>query len=412
MNVVQAVAAGIHALPGTGKAFAAVQGAWRFFSNRRVTLKALVEPLRGLGREACDRGQLPFALLIHDWSKLDFDDHPSKKDQTQLTQALDRGYELTTVLMVDANDGATLTPMGLSVLSADGLYTTEADSPQPRIAHLEQTTPWMEASRSWGLSKTPVHVIDREADSIKHMRRWDAGGHLFLVRADNRRVLFREKSQLLPEITGILQQEGSFVFKGDVSIKERTGQQWIAETEVTLDGDGYGKTPDGKTCRVPGPPLRLRFVVVHVRDANGKLLAEWMLLTNVWDVTALQIALWYYWRWRIESFHKLLKSAGLEVEEWRQETALAITKRLLVGCMACVTVWALEREKTPEAEECKKFLVRLSGRQMKRSRPITSPALLAGLHQLLNMILLLEQYTPAQLRKFAETAAPQLRRSG
>src|SRR6185436_11675061 len=97
----------------------------------RVTLRVLSEPLREVGREACADGQSPYVLLVHDWSKLDFDDHVSKKDQTQLTQALDRGYEQTTVLMVDAVDGATVTPMGLSVLSADGLHTTEADTPQP-----------------------------------------------------------------------------------------------------------------------------------------------------------------------------------------------------------------------------------------------------------------------------------------
>jgi hypothetical protein len=33
------------------------------------------------------------------------------------------------------------------------------------------------------------------------------------------------------------------------------------------------------------------------------------------------VALWHYWRWRIESYFKLLKSAGLQLEEWQQATA-------------------------------------------------------------------------------------------
>lgn len=412
MNVVQATAAGIKALPGVGKAFASTQAAWRFFANPRVTLPKLIEPLREVGRMACDESPSRYVLVVHDWSKLDYDGHQSKKDLTQLSQVLDWGYELTTALLVDAHDGAPLAPMGLTVLSADGLLTTEAETPQPRLPHLEQVLPWMEASRSWGLSKKPVHVIDREADSVKHLRQWHAAGHLFLVRADDRRVKFRGKSQLLSEITGLLQQEGTFEPKGEVTIRGQTGQQWVAETELVLDGPGWGKTPKGKTCRVPGPALRLRLVVVHVRDAAGQLLAEWLLLTNVWDVPALQIALWYYWRWRIESFHKLLKSAGLEMEEWLQEKAAAIAKRLLVACMACVTVWGLQRQTTPEAQECQNFLVRLSGRQMKPTRPVTAPALLAGLHLLLSMLTVLEQYTPAQLRKYARQAAPLLRPTG
>jgi hypothetical protein len=46
------------------------------------------------------------------------------------------------------------------------------------------------------------------------------------------------------------------------------------------------------------------------------------------------IALWYYYRWRIESYFKLLKSGGQEIEHWQQESGLAILKRLLVVSMA------------------------------------------------------------------------------
>lgn len=412
MNVVQAVAAGVKALPGVGKAFAATQAAWRFFANNRVTLPKLIEPLREVGRQGCKESSSAYVLAVHDWSKLDYDGHKSKTDLTQLSQELDRGYEQMTVLLVDAADGAPLAPMGMEVLSAAGRHTTEAEAPQPRMAHLDQVLPWMEASRCWGLDKKCLHVIDREADSLKHLRTWDAAGHLFLVRADDRRVKFRGRSRLLSQIVQVLSAEGAFQPTGEVSIRGRKGQQTVAETEVVLDGPSWERTPEGKKRRVPGQALRVRLVIAQVRDAEGGLLAEWLLLTNVFDVSAAQIALWYYWRWRIESFHKLLKSAGLEVEEWQQETAAAIAKRLLVGCMACVTVWALQRQASPEAKECQKFLVRLSGRQMKRSRPVTAPALLAGLHLLLTMLDLLEHYSPAQLREYAGIAAPALCRSG
>lgn len=412
MNTVPAVAAGVKALPGTGTAFAATQAAWRFFSNSRVTLAKLVEPLRQAGRRGCEQSASPYVLLVHDWSKMDYDGHKSKPDLTQVSQELDRGYELTGTLLVDAADGAPLAPMGVSVLSAAGMYTTEAETPQPRVGHLEQVLPWMDASRSWGLNKQCVHVIDREADSLKHMRAWDAAEHLFLVRADDRRVTFREKSHRLSEIAGVLREEGAFAAYDEVVIHGRKGRQWVAETEIVLEGPGWARTPEGKKYRVPGPPLRVRLVVVQVRSAEGEVLAEWLLLTNVWDVCRYQIAQWYYWRWKIESFYKLLKSSGLEMEEWLQETVGAIAKRLLVGCMACVTVWSLQRQTTPQAEECQRFLVRLSGRQMKRTRPVTAPALLAGLHMLLTMLDVLEHYTTTQLSDFANTAVPHRCRSG
>ncbi len=412
MNVVQAVAAGIRASPDAGEAFAATQAAWRFFSNPVVTLPALVEPLREVGRKGAEKSQSPYVLIAFDWSKLDYASHTSKLDLTQISHSDDWGYELATALLVDADSGAPLAPMGLTVTAADGMHTTEAETPKRRIGHLEQVLPWMKASRNWGLTQTCVHVIDREADSLKHFRKWDAAGHKFLVRGDDRRVTFRNKSRLLSEIIPILKREKAFQATREVTIRGQVGRQWVAETEVVLKGCAWGTNAKGKNCRVPGKPIRLRLVIVEVRTAKGRVLAQWILLTNVWDVSAAQIALWYYWRWKIETFHKLVKSSGLEMEEWQQETAAAITKRLLVACMACVTVWQLERDSSPAAVECKKFLVRISGRQTKRKRPVTTPALLAGLNLLLSMLTVLEHYTIPQLQQFAERAAPILRLSG
>src|SRR5205823_6928309 len=135
-----------------------------------------------------------------------------------------------------------LAPMGMTVFSAAGLHSTEADSPQPRLAHLDQVLPWMEASRTWGLSKTCVHVIDREGDSLKHLRQWDAAGHRFLIRGDDRRVQFRGQSQLLSQIVKVLHQEGALVATGQVSIRGRSAEQWVAESEVIIDGRAWGQT--------------------------------------------------------------------------------------------------------------------------------------------------------------------------
>src|SRR5438045_4172234 len=84
LNAVQAVAAGVHSLPGLGATLAATQAAWRFWHNPRVTLRALAEPLRQLGRGAANASASGYALVVHDWSKLDYDGHRSKKDLRQL----------------------------------------------------------------------------------------------------------------------------------------------------------------------------------------------------------------------------------------------------------------------------------------------------------------------------------------
>src|SRR5438128_8341707 len=105
--------------------------------------------------------------------------------------------------------------------------------------------------------------------------------------------------------------------------------------------------------RFAGPPLDLRLIIAEVRDDAvrddaGTVLATWYLLTNLpQEIDAATVALWYYWRWNIESFFKLLKSAGMDLEEWRQTTPAAVARRLLVASMACVLVWQVAASHTP-----------------------------------------------------------------
>ena len=131
------------------------------------------------------------------------------------------------------------------------------------------------------------------------------------------------------------------------------------------------------------------------------------LLTHVSDaVDAVTLARWYYYRWQIESMFKLLKSAGQQVEHWLQDDALAIAKRLVVASCACVLVWQLAAASSPQALDIQRFLVRLSGRQTKRRRPITAPALLAGLWMLFSTLTLLEHYDLDQLKQYAQFIFP------
>lgn len=125
---------------------------------------------------------------------------------------------------------------------------------------------------------------------------------------------------------------------------------------------------------------------------------------NVSAVNSATVALWYYWRWKIESFFKLMKSAGHHLESWQQESALAVAKRLLVASMACVTVWAIAADTSPEAVALQAFLIKLSGRQMRRQKSVTHPALLAGLWVFLSMLEVWQAYSAEDLHELKMTA--------
>jgi hypothetical protein len=400
MRSAQKLAAGVASLPSTSSAFAATQATWRFLKNDQVELRALIEPLREMARLQAEQLQSRFALLVHDWCKLAYN-HPKRKpDLAQLTHAKDVGYEMTTALLVSADDGRPLAPMEMHLKTADGTLSTRDPAPQ-KTPHVDQVLETMYASLKWDLAKPLLHVVDREADSIDHYRQWDAAGFRFLVRADDRRVRWNRRSVLLTEIRQSLHEADAFSkVTDDASYRGKSAQLFVAETRVVLYRPAK-KSVRGKKFELPGRLLVLRFIVVQLRDKKGTVLAEWFLLTNAAKfITAAHLARCYYWRWRIESYFKLLKSHGHELERWLQQSGLAIARRLLVASMACVLVWQLQMDTSDEAREIKDVLIRLSGRQMKRNRPHTDPALLAGIGVLLPMIALLEQYDVDDLRRF------------
>ena len=111
-----------------------------------------------------------------------------------------------------------------------------------------------------------------------------------------------------------------------------------------------------------------------------------------------------FWCWTIECYFKLLKQAGHDVESWLQTTPAAILRRLLISSMACVLTWRIQRSEDEQNQKIRIFLARLSGRQQKRGKLESAPAILAGLSILLNTLQLLSEYSIDELNEIATIA--------
>jgi Transposase DDE domain len=415
----QVLAAGLHSLPALSKPFAATQAAWRFLNNENVTLPILAGPLVQCARDdipgACDQ----WLLVVMDWTLLNFTLHVEKANRIKLASVGALGYKLFTALAVSDRDGSPLAPLCLELHAANGVHGTRAATPLKTSSVLDGLAPVMAHVHDAKLGKKPVFIIDREADSVGHYRNWSREGRQFLIRADDdRRVLHDGKERLLINVIKRLKKGNKFSESRTVDFEGTPATQFTAETIVVLHRPArtHRKNPHtGKITRrnIRGTHLPLRLVISEIRNAKGKVLARWLLMTNLpEEVKAATIALWYFWRWRIEGYHKLLKGAGQQVECWQQETPEAFARRLTVAAMACVVVWRLARDNSPRAAETRDFLIQLSGRQMKRgkNRPgFTEPALLAGLGILMPMMLILEQYHPDELRRLTTELLPLIR---
>jgi len=366
----------------------------------------LIAPMHAMVRQ--EVASRPGVLLaVHDWSTLSFAGHPSKTDRATLTHAHDVGYDLATVLMVRGDDGAPIAPVVVALTTADGVLSTRDDAPAADLSHIDQIQGNMRYLHTLGLGATVVHVIDREADSINHWRQWSADGHLALVRADDRKVLCQGQETALGVLAARLHREGAFQEAGPALYHGRKARLFVAEVAVVLHRAGK-RNQGKKKIAIPGPALPLRLIVTEVRDRVGRVLARWLLLTNAPAALAdaTTIAHWYYFRWRIESMHKLLKKAGWQLEGWLQRNGQRLLIKLLIGFGVCVSVWSLERRHDAESKAFQQLLMQLSGRQTKRGRAVTTSGLLAGLWVLQSAVGPLARYGPEELNAMLEAHLP------
>jgi len=409
LDTAHSTASGIHALPDVATAFAHAQGAWRFFNNNRVTYGDLMKPLLEAARQGVASDCRDHVLVVHDWSFLTYKAHASKKDRAVLSSSgKPSGYEILASLAISDRDGSPLAPLAMSLRCDRGTHCTRTSKLRETISPLDEVTATIEHVEAHQLDRPLVHIIDAEADSVGHFRQWDALGRRFLVRADDRLAVWEGIEQRFSVIHQELRRQKRFRHTRQVRYHGKRAWQFVCETQVVLTRPAQRNRPaKGDRRRIPGRPLTLRLVISEVRSAGGKVLAVWYLLSNVESkVSTAKLALWYYWRWKVEDYFKLLKSCGMQLESWLQQTAPAIMRRLLVASMACVTVWKLNRSKHPQADKVRRLLVRLSGRQMKYNVTHTIPALLAGLQLLLKMLTALESYALEELLEALAVALP------
>uniref|UniRef100_A0A3B0M3N6 Transposase IS4-like domain-containing protein n=1 Tax=Arsenophonus endosymbiont of Trialeurodes vaporariorum TaxID=235567 RepID=A0A3B0M3N6_9GAMM len=220
-----------------------------------------------------------------------------------------------------------------------------------------------------------MHIIDREGDSISHMRELSSHEYSFLIRGKGgHTVEYQGKNQKLNDVAD------SLSYNNTVTINYKGKKSYLSVSEATITLTRMAKpkrfNDEGKRISLqPGKPLPLRLVVSKVSDKKGNVLARWVLLSNVpKEIKCDELARWYYWRSTIESFFKLIKSAGHNVESWLQKSAKALLRRLIIASMACVLVWRIQRDEGIQNAKTRKFLCRLSGRLQKevaeKARPL------------------------------------------
>jgi hypothetical protein len=112
------------------------------------------------------------------------------------------------------------------------------------------------------------------------------------------------------------------------------------------------------------PDIHLYAVnVVEKNPPDGEDALEWMLLTDL-QITSFEEAKekveWYCLRWRIEVFHKILKS-GLRVEKCRLQSADRLIRYLTIMVLPqnlSITHKVCDGQQQMQSDDCASYLQR------------------------------------------------------
>lgn len=407
MSVKERATNGLKLLLNNRESFSQVQASWRFFNNNKVTTDELFSSIsESLEQEInthCDK----YLLAISDWSHIDYKKHKSKKElisKNKKDNCKQLGYELQTTMGVSDRTGEAIAPIVHNLKTSEKVYSTYDKNISNESTHLEELasrTKWIKESLN--IKKEIVHIVDRESDSVAFMREMVKNGELFLLRVNNRNKVYYPKNN--EEIKQIELSEKVGLGKKVKSVKYKGKQVkiYVNECEIEIRRDAtkmiINKENKKQLQRTKGEPIKARFIVERLVDKENNIVAQWLLVTNILDksVTAEMLATWYYYRWKIESYFKLLKSSGFNLEEWQQEKPIALFRRLLVVSYACMLVWKIANDNSENAKKVREFLILLSGRLIERGKEFTHPALLAGLWAYLQMMDVIELFSKDEL---------------
>jgi len=385
------------------------QAAWRFYNNDNVDISSLNDPIIEEVVKEINKRKGEHVLVPYDWSHLDYKKHSKKQDLIITNSENQKGYDFQSSIALDEK-GNPLGALAQNLKSESKIYSTYDDNIDKSLTHLEELIERTRHVRSnLNIDKKIVDIIDREGDSIALMREYEKNNWLYLIRAKRNATVYLpdedrdvKQGELADELPN-----GKYVktIKFRVNKKREDVNIYVNEIEVEIKRDATKSVldKDGKKriVKTPGETIKSRLVVERLIDKNGNIVAQWILLTNVsTDIPAKTIATWYYHRWKIESYFKLLKTAGFNLESWQQETPQALFKRLLVVSYACLFVWKIQNSKDKNAPAVRRFLVQLSGRLIEKGKEYTTPALLAGLWVFLKMMNVLEIYDVDKLFEF------------
>ena len=306
-------------------------------------------------------------LCIQDGSDLEYTSLAQCEDLgvigTNQTGAQSRGLHLHSTLAVAPNG----LPLGVLRATCVAPKLKSPDEKRPSYAipiEEKDTFCWIEGLRDTmeAAARMPqtrvINVCDREADFFELFDEQRRNPSVdLLVRANHNRVITEDPFKLFEAV-----RQAPLQTKVQVHVPRQSARPKLSKTKAKPKRPSRSAELEVRYQRIQLRPSKyysgkapLDIWVVHAVEAappEGAPPVEWFLLTTV-DIRAAEDAVqclrWYCLRWRIEDFHRVLKS-GCGVEEIAHETAERIRRAIAINLVIAwrIMLMTLLGRETPE----------------------------------------------------------------
>jgi hypothetical protein len=327
-----------------------LKGYYRFLNSVReeLNLESLLQThrtqtIRRMKREST-------VLIVQDTTELNFSTRPACDGLGQIgtnqTGAQSRGLDLHSCLAV----GESGLPLGVVRLHGYAPESAQGKDPHRPIEEKESYR-WLEGYQEASViaalipETRVINVTDREGDMFElfDLRRRQPGRKAeLLVRANWDRCLEGSERKLFEELAAAplaktvslpVPRQREHLAKGSEpgrpGLPARTAKVQLRFQEVTLSA------PQAPQTRQK-PPLKLWAVsVVEKYPPKGATAVHWLLLTSIpiFSVKqALKCVRWYCRRWRIEEWHRVMKS-GCKILEHQNQSAEVLLRAIALDAV-------------------------------------------------------------------------------
>lgn len=354
-KIVNALASNVgESIPFACQDWGNTKAAYRFLSNPQVSEQEILQGHFQSTRSRFDSTSGPI-LVLHDTTIFTYrreDKEPIGITIKRPTGGLRKDLpQYRTQCGIHMHSSLVVTPEGLPLgLAAikffsrkefKGVQAMKKRGMNSATRPLEQkeSVRWIEnlvqANSVLGTPDRCVHVGDRESDIYELFHKANEIRTHFLVRICNDRKTQKRSRKKLSTARKISDQMNELPTQGfhHIEIKNVDGESEEVKLEVR-----YRKLqvfpPEGKHKNLP--PLELTVIYAQERDVpKNREKIEWKLITNLSVdsvLSSIEKIEWYVQRWKIETWHKVLKS-NCKAEESKLRSAERLAKLISVFCI-------------------------------------------------------------------------------